>query len=708
MKSSIVTTLYLGLAVSLVLPSAALSPDECGADYRFAQRYTKAQLISDAKTREAFVKEFLSYEGRFHQDRVGFNEKNGMTYDAQRISRDTGEIVGMMHWSAAYQEEVHLVVLSMAVAGNERAALFVAYDRPAQAREKALGILTKKIATLERFKENYPAFGGFLPWFIHANNGEDIQPAWNYQDRIVSQENGGFVWALVLADYILAREGETELAQRYEKYWRQLARNSVSMFFDPAAGKIRAASRIVEKPDHPIRYEPYVHEETSEEKHSQPSSRHDWLDSPFFDELMTVFMTVFGTWEDSSQPDGIWKNKVVTKATYETREGKRITVRQGEWYSALEVSTLLYLPYTDVPLVKEVFRLGEVARTVHSAENRIPGLFSMVNIPDGLKIEGAEELYAVGIPSLAQKQVVYSHVIAPYASFSVMLMDEPVGLAWLLNSLKGKKVQGPCGMSEGITVDGKNTALFLTWYAKGVVLMALLEPELNQHMQNALRKQKVYEPFLALIAKEYTDAFGSIADLEGRDLPMMAPSVELPEQRDVPDFRPSKGSVALLQGLPFQGGGELAKHFASKADGSLHLEGKTGFIYSWITPVDIAENPFINFQFKTESAGSFGFELKNRYDMPLNRIKEADRYGGRIPVNAENTHEKWITYSIDLRSLLKQADQTAITFVLVDPTMSIDFSAQGTTITAQEPKDSTLLFETKTGFSPPPAPELNP
>jgi hypothetical protein len=592
-------------------------------------------------------------------------------------------------------------MLSMAVAGDPRAAWFVDPDAPAQARGKALDILNRKIGTLERFAQAYPGFGGFLPWFVHCNSGRDIKPAWNYQDHVLSKQNAGFVWALFLTDYLLEQAGETALARRYEAYWRQLAARAVPMFFDPECGRIRTASRIIEQPDGSYRYALHVDSSHAEEPQIQPSYNEEWLDQPFFGELMTLFMTLFSAWEDPSAPAEIWADKTVEPAVYHTRNGQSITVCRGIWYSAIEMSHLLYLPYVDVPLVRELVRSGEAARTVHSNEHGIPGLYSMVNIPHGLHIKGAEELYAVGIPSLASQQVVFTNVIAAYAAFPVILADRPTGLAWLLNVLKANRMQGPYGMSEGVTVDGQHTALFLTWYAKGSVLLALLQPELNQLMRKALQQHRVYDRFIDLIQTEYRDAFGAITNLAGRDIEVEPPLHNVPIPPGLKGFQPQQEQVNLLQGLPFRGGDALAECFYRDADDNLCMEATNGFIYTWITPVNAATHPYMVFRYSTRDKGVFGFEIKNRFGMPLNRERQADRYRGRIMVHVDNTQGQWKTCCIDLRPLLKQADQTVITFVLVDPTTGIRFSSDGTEMAAKPPVHAVLLTETAEGFVSP-------
>ena len=54
--------------------------------------------------------------------------------------------------------------------------------------EEAVSLLERKIKTYEKFDQDYPGYGGFLPW-VAVNNGV-VTPTWDWTDGVPSLDNG--------------------------------------------------------------------------------------------------------------------------------------------------------------------------------------------------------------------------------------------------------------------------------------------------------------------------------------------------------------------------------------------------------------------------------------------------------------------------------------------------------------------------------------
>ncbi|MFC2140638.1 hypothetical protein ACFLQ1_02835, partial [Candidatus Auribacterota bacterium] len=647
---------------------------------RFAKNYTTNDLLNSPVKQKEFIAEFLKSEGKFHQPGVGYNDKSGLTYDGYAIDPQTGGLKGAArNWSASSKESLHISILSLAVSKDERASLFISPNDPSSAPKKALTLLEKKIKSYEKFNKEYPGYGGFLPWFLVSDKG--MRPTNDWKDRVPGLDNGQFAWSLFLTDHILRTNGHHKLANRYRAYWQRLAKNAVTIFYDTATKKIRAEAKIKNTGTKNISSKNY--------SNNAPGYM---LDDPYEGELMALFISLFGEWKDASQITHIWKNKKLKKAVYTTKAGKKITVRQGHWYSAHEMWNFLVLPYVDSPLICEVIRLGEVARTIHSRENNIPGLFASVNAPDSpntirmLRKLGRKYNYisSAGIQALASQKVNFANVVAPYAAFPVILQNTKQGLAWLQVMLAGPRMQGPYGSTEAITTDGKYIATLLTWDAKATNVLALMKKASLRAMRSALKTQKVYTKFLSYVEKKYKRTFGDRRRLKGKNLKIVPPNVKIPQSRVVSDFvkiEPSAKGIDILKGTNFNGGGELYQRYKKgKAGKTLYLPKALGYIWTGITPVDIKKNPVINFRVKTKG-GNLNIEVKNSADRLI--------HSGKIGITFPNTKGKWQTYSLDISSLITNSNTQAAIFVFSDPNTNIKIKS--TTFSIESIKNSSLL-----------------
>lgn len=96
----LLSSTFAGLiALASALPSETDSrrPPSC----RFANNWSQKDVLQHT---DRFEWDMLYWEGRFHQDNVGYNVKNGMTYDGTQLNWTTGERTKVHPFSAASKE----------------------------------------------------------------------------------------------------------------------------------------------------------------------------------------------------------------------------------------------------------------------------------------------------------------------------------------------------------------------------------------------------------------------------------------------------------------------------------------------------------------------------------------------------------------------------------------------------------------------------
>lgn len=640
--------------------------------YQFARQYSNDIILKDASKREEFVHKLMRAESRFMQSGVAFNALSGLTYDGHPIDFDTGELRGFpKNWSAPSKESLHLMVLALAVSGNAKIGLLTSPEDPSRARESALRILDRKMTSYEKFNRKYPGFGGFLPWFVVSDEG--MEPTWDWENRAPALDNGQLAWALMQVSHVLKKQGALQLAKRYEDYWKLLGKNCVPLFFDSENRRIRGVSKIRD-----------TRSQVADGNYSNEETVYHITD-PYEGELMTLFMSLYGSWKSEADVHMIWKSKRLDKAFYETQEGYKITVRRGFWYSVHEMWNFLVLPYLDDPLVARVFKNGEKARSWYSAENGIPGLMASVNEPVSGNVTG-RYLSDVGIPSLASVPVTRQDVVTPYAAFPIIIADRPVGMSWLRTMLTGPSMLGPYGATEAASVDGKRIAPLLTWDGKIPTLLALVG-ESTDFMREVLKSTGKYDEFLGFIHEEYAAVFGKEA-LLGENLSFRTPTAEIP--RNLPDFDVARKVTDILRSGKFQSGGDLKEEYQF-SDYTLKLAPAKGFVWTMIQPTDLKTYRYINLEVRQDEGHERGFfiELKNGQDQLI-----TDR---KVWVKIPYTGERFSHYTVDLGPLVTNPSCSATIFVFSDPEGTLEF--RRATIAANRGEKAKLLSYDSVSFS---------
>lgn len=88
--------------LGLALPQLAQSAATPGAPpCRFALKWTQEELLERP---DDFASDLLYWEGKFHQDDIAYNAKNGMSYDGSQINWETGVATEKHSFSAASKE----------------------------------------------------------------------------------------------------------------------------------------------------------------------------------------------------------------------------------------------------------------------------------------------------------------------------------------------------------------------------------------------------------------------------------------------------------------------------------------------------------------------------------------------------------------------------------------------------------------------------
>eukprot|EP01114_Cavostelium_apophysatum_P006357 TRINITY_DN1762_c0_g1_i1.p1 TRINITY_DN1762_c0_g1~~TRINITY_DN1762_c0_g1_i1.p1 ORF type:complete len:513 (+),score=91.94 TRINITY_DN1762_c0_g1_i1:144-1682(+) len=475
---------------------------------RFAGLFSPQEILEDSKVQYDFIEHVAFWEGHFHQDGIGMNLQSGLTYDGHPLNYSTGEAVGTPHlFSASSKESIHVNMLTLALAGDPRAALFVNYANPNNATETAVEILTNKINSYEQYNEQFPGFGGFFPWFGVADSG--MIPLNGWTDTVPGLDNGQLAWAIYALIPNLQNAGYKQLASRYQAQLQRMIDNCMTIFYD-GGGRIRAVTKIAN-----------VSLPPSENTYT---SNAYYLDDPYEGELMAFFMDLFGAWKNVSEREEIWefKRPMLQSVDYQTLSGP-ITVQKGWWFSAHEQWKLLVLPYLEVDIAKRVFTNCERARTVNSAALGVPGLYASVNdVSKGG--QPADYISAAGIQEIAFSAITRTDVITPYGSMASFLTDLGVGLAWYQNILLGPRMQGPYGSTEAVNLNGTEISPLTTWDSKVTSLVGMLGG-ISNITSTQMMQDGVYDRFTFVVNREYSLKFPS---LKGESIPFGLPSLSIP------------------------------------------------------------------------------------------------------------------------------------------------------------------------------------
>eukprot|EP01116_Phalansterium_solitarium_P016408 TRINITY_DN3817_c0_g1_i1.p1 TRINITY_DN3817_c0_g1~~TRINITY_DN3817_c0_g1_i1.p1 ORF type:complete len:507 (+),score=135.42 TRINITY_DN3817_c0_g1_i1:2107-3627(+) len=475
----------------------------------FASEFAVEDIVSSSSARSAYVQCLLQWEAAFFSAGLGLDATTGLTHDGFIFDLTTGNVSSVHEFSAASKEALHIPILVMAIAGNPLAAELLSQSAACDGCNTtafAVQLLSSKMDAYEDFDSRLPGFGGFLPWFTISNG--HILPTWDWTSTVPSLDNGEWIWTLYAASKVLASNGFTELAARYEQRLRLQQANAKLVFY-AGDGLVRAVTSIVNTSAQP-----------SPDNYKQ-SGPPDFLDDPYEGELFTVFLDLFGQGFTDTDREQMWAIKLANlqPVNFSAAAVGPITVQRGWWYSAHENWKVLELPYYDIPLVAEVFINGEKARTWNSVSSSLPGLRASTNDPFIQYVSNN------GISSIAFQPSTARSLVTPYGAFPLLIANASVGLAWHLYTLQNNRsMQTAYGTAECFDNDLKLVAPIVTWDTKMTSMCAILgslaSPSLVDLNRAFLKQDGVYERFLSVIQAQYSQKFPLVV---GSELPFGLP-----------------------------------------------------------------------------------------------------------------------------------------------------------------------------------------
>ncbi|KAH8756135.1 putative GPI anchored protein [Hyaloscypha finlandica] len=481
---------------------------------RISPSYTQAQILKDPNP---FISDVLYWEGKFHQNNVSYNSYNGMSYDGTLLDETTGLATAKHPFSAASKEALQIMLYAHAMAGSPQAARFLLPDNTGAAPDMAMNIMTLKLKTYLRFNETYPGFGGFLPWF--TGDSMDIQPTWDWVNRVPALDNGELIWAV----YSAIQAMETSSNRKYQNLarqwqaWLDYTKLTAAKVFYAGNGVVCAVTDIGDQ-SFPI----------NDPRQTYKCEGSGTLNDPYEGELFTWWLYFFGGLSKKDK-DVLWKFKRPQLVSVEYKMGGvgPITVQKGFWFSAHEQWKVMEMPYYDVDLVKRLFTNAERARTCNSVVTKVPGMFASVNNstdPTTGQIIGY--ISNAGIPSIANQTVQELDVITPYSVFPVVLIDNAVGMVWWKNMADGKKMQNPYGSSESTRVDGTAMSSFVSWDSKITTVNAILGG-VSDLVRQKMKTDGIYNEFISVTQREYGAVFKNV---KGENIGLCLPSKKVPDR----------------------------------------------------------------------------------------------------------------------------------------------------------------------------------
>lgn len=464
-------------------PRDGFRPAEALPEWRFAPRYSTAEVLSDPARAAAFQDDYLRGEAEFFAR--ARDPKSGLTFDGVDLDPTTGKASNVRAFSAASKECLDLGLCVKALYGDPTIAKVVSPSNPANAPAVAAEILGKKIRSYNQFIKDYPGFAGYFTWF---ESGEKAKPTADWAKAIPTLDLGEMMWALLLAEKALRDTGRTELAAQYKTYNDGLQAKSYEALYEPSKQGIRG------------------HVDISDPK--SPDSKFSGLGITTGEhgvhegQMIVMYMTLFGGLSEEVK-DKIWDDISMRKV-----EHKHGTTWQGFWGSPHEEWAHLFLPYRDHRGFADLFRIREKIRTQNAAERGYPGLAASAHNPTGQGYAAA-----AGIEGVNSQKLEFQNTYTPYGAFPLLLqfagqMTGNVGLAWLHNMLMGPRQQGPLGAAESGDNEGRHAPHVKTIDVTFCNLLAM-SGGLAKETAALLKEKGKYEEFMRVMDGEYRETFGS-------------------------------------------------------------------------------------------------------------------------------------------------------------------------------------------------------
>jgi hypothetical protein len=274
------------------------------------------------------------------------------------------------------------------------------------------------------------------------------------------------------------------------------------MFYDPAAGKVRADVEIADPSSASTTYRTASGRTATGEFISYLSGEHGVHEG----QMMVLFTTLFGRDLPADAPKRIWDGIQMQRV-----EHPHGTTWQAYWGSAHESWAYMFLPYRDLPEYEQLFRIREAIRSNSANEHGYPGLATSTNRPGG-----GDYVDGAGIEGIGSQAIRNNHTFAIYGAFPMLLEASSrgtaaagnAGLGWLVNMLGAPRQWGPMGGGESGTNDGTKTADMKTIDGSFTNLLAMMGGVASE-TADMLRTHGRYDEFTRVMRAEYDEAFGA-------------------------------------------------------------------------------------------------------------------------------------------------------------------------------------------------------
>lgn len=600
--------------------------------YRFSTAYSSVELMANDALAEQFSLEFARSVGRtFHQPGVAYDDMTGITLDGHPIDFESGGKLGVRRdWTAASKEAPHICLLALALqngaSANAVARAFVSPDNPDQAPVKAKELLEKKLLALEDFAGRNPGYGNWLPWvkvgarYVDYHWMYGLTEAGGWRGKLPALDNGEFAWAFVMAEGMARTAGEPELADRLKAYVDRLKQTAALVFFEPSNNLVRGVSLVTVPallPDDPAQ----------EYRLEGDFCLGDGCEG----ELMELFITLYGS-VSSNQVDALWAfkqtNTNICRSAIDLTAGTSpFTIEQGFRFSPHELWARLQFPYLDDPRLRRLFVNGEKARTHYSASHLIPGLMAAAALPSARNVTNQYE-NRYGIPEAGRDSAgTISTAVSPYAAFSTILADRCAGSSWLDVMLDAHRGQGPCGVSDSLSLDGSGFGPIVTCDGNLLLVLAYaVEEEYRHHGQHPMRDiigDSLYQAASGRLTTLYSNAFPALYQsggaLAGEELPFASPAVVVPPQlADFPNLAaPAPGDVLDGTGFTCSTGFVVAYTPAQ----SLAIPATNGFCFAMFQQINGNQVRYLNLDADSPTGSDFWIELKDGDDHVRHRFQ---------------------------------------------------------------------------------------
>ena len=458
--------------------ATAINPmQDMPSDDQFADNFEVHEVANQKLEADAFVNKVIEYESQYVD--IAHHNISGLTYDGYWLTQ-LMELSEARNWSAASKEAQELALFVKVLSNNEDAKKFIDYEVPANAFSKTLDLLETKINAYMTFAQNFPVFGGSLPWFEVAGMAS---PSTSWRDRTPGLDNGEFYFTIytiikTLGRFSKSNDGTQEERNRAlllstqfgDYFYGVIVPNAKILFWDPTLRKIRAEIRILNPDLSHIQADNYAN-----------NTEQYYLDDPYEGMMMRMFLSLFS--EDMTQldKDSLWSDPRAAYTAVGDADGHGITWK-GFWNSAHEEWMWFNFPLfgEGFEVAKKIFEIRQKRRMklaieVADAVGEKHGLQSSINTGNrytsGLGMRGTPAFQPLNFETW----------YTPSAAWPVILNDvrrnqqiaDPsnhkfYGLAWLLHMLKARgnpmtspdmSIQGPYGFGESYSDVGQLTHL---------------------------------------------------------------------------------------------------------------------------------------------------------------------------------------------------------------------------------------------------------